>query len=196
MFLTRIALDTRRPETSRLLATGDSLRMAVLSTFAGGNMQPLFRIDEYGSRTWLVMLTWLRPTLAALHQACGYPGVFPSWETFPLDDLLEAAEEGSRWDFDLVGAPFGMTDAPDPPFTQESLIHYLENVQLESGFSLIDTEVVSAVPMAIACGHMLLVRWRGRLMVTAPDMFRWAMSSGFGAGQDYGAGLMTLDWVY
>ena len=91
MFLTRMALDVSRPDTQALLQEPGRMQREIRAAFAGGNIQPLFRTDMISSRLWLVVLSRLRPSLYAAHEHYGYPGVFPSWETFDYDETLEEA---------------------------------------------------------------------------------------------------------
>jgi hypothetical protein len=64
------------------------MQREVRAAFAGGNMQPLFRVETISSRLWLVVLSRLRPSLYAAHERYGYQGAFPSWETLDFDEDL------------------------------------------------------------------------------------------------------------
>jgi len=190
MFLTRMALDITRPDTLALLASAADLRLAVLSTFAGGNLQPLFRLDDYGSRKWLVILSRLRPTMIALHQRYGYLGVFPSWETFPEDDMMEQATDGTEWYYELSASPGAGSGAE---LWQESRWgEWVAALGREAGFVPL-TCSLKKVWLADMDGPQLPVaRLRGSLRVTNQTSFDWSVASGLGEGRPFGAGLMTI----
>ena len=176
-----MALDVNRHETAELLSSSCLLERAVLSAFADGNLMPLFRIAEYRHRAWLLMLTHLRPTMAALHQRFGYPGVFPSWQTEDYDDTMELAENGSAWDFELTAAC--------PAQDGEGWLHATGS---RNGFVTLRAQAAEAQLQPCPEGLRLL-SWRGRLLVTDSAAFRDGLYSGLGDGRAHGIGLMTID---
>ncbi len=193
MFLTRMALDINREETVQLLADPGRMQREVRAAFAGGNMQPLFRMETIGSRTWLVVLSRLRPTLYAAHERYGYQGVFPSWETFDFDETLEQAEKGTTWNFELAASPRGVSADADPAWLEpHRLTQWLVRQSERDGFYLKDCHVVMAEWRPAGDAFVLIVEYEGILSVTDQDTFTWAVSSGIGANQEIGAGLMTI----
>ena len=193
MFLTRMALDVNRPETQALLADPARMQREVRAAFAGGNMQPLFRLEMIGSRQWLVVLSRLRPTLYAAHERYGYPGVFPSWETFDYDETLEQAETGTTWNFTLSASPGGITALADPNWLDAARVNRWLRLQGEScGFDLKRATVTRCEWKALDDAFIHLCVWDGTLTVTDQDTFTWAVSSGIGSARDNGAGLMTI----
>ena len=146
MFLTRMALDVNRPETQALLADPARMQREVRAAFAGGNIQPLFRLEMIGSRQWLVVLSRLRPTLYAAHERYGYQGAFPSWETFDFDETLELAEAGTTWNFHLSASPVGIQPVADPAWLDSyRLIQWLIRQSADCGFELREAEKPLAV---------------------------------------------------
>ncbi len=193
MFLTRMALDVNREETLRLLADPGRMQREVRAAFAGGNMQPLFRVEMIGSRQWLVVLSRLRPTLYAAHERYGYPGVFPSWETFDFDETLEQAENGTTWNFFLSASPRGISPDDDPAWLEpRRLIQWLTEQSRSCGFEIRRCAVTHAEWRPADDAFILITEFTGVLTVTDRETFTWAVSTGIGNARENGAGLMTI----
>ena len=194
MFLTRMALDVNRAETLSLLDDPGRMQREVRAAFAGGNMQPLFRTEMIGSRLWLVVLSRLRPTLFAAHERYGYPGVFPSWETFDFDETLEQAETGTAWHFTLSASPRGIGPEPDPAWLEPYRLHrWLDLQSAASGFEVKEARLTHCEWRPVDEGAwMHLCVWDGLLTVTDQDTFTWSVSTGIGSAREIGAGLMTI----
>lgn len=194
MFLTRMALDMTRRDTVELVASPARLNLAIRSAFAGGNLQPLFRLDDIGTRKWVVVLSMLRPSLHAMHERYGYLGVFPSWETFDYDETLEEAQNGTTWRFELCASPQGPVPEADIAWLDETrLIRWLRAQGDSCGFEAGNLHLMHREWLDLDDeGWLLLTRWRGSLRVTHDELFRRASVTGIGSGQDWGSGLMTL----
>lgn len=191
MFLTRMALDVNREETRVLLADPGQTRQAVMSAFDYGNV--LWRIDELAHRTWLVMLSYIRPDLWEVHQRYGYLGAFPSWETLDFDRELEDAHDGTSWMFDLCAAPVGTQTAPSEDWTSREFLNGWLTAQGETcGFRLVYTDDPKTEWRQAGEQWLLLVRWRGKLCITDEEQFLWAIARGIGGARELGAGLMTI----
>ncbi|MBQ6175342.1 MAG: type I-E CRISPR-associated protein Cas6/Cse3/CasE [Clostridia bacterium] len=193
MFLTRMALDVNREDTMQLLSEPGRMQREVRAAFAGGNMQPLFRMEMIGSRLWLVVLSRLRPTLYAAHERYGYLGVFPSWETFDFDETLEQAENGTTWNFFLSASPQGVRPEADPVWLDpRRLSQWLTRQSEACGFEVRQCKVVRAEWRPAGDAFIQLVEFDGVLTVTDQDTFTWAVSTGIGNARENGAGLMTI----
>ena len=193
MFLTHMALDINRRETVELLQNPALLCLTVRAAFAGGNLVPLFRIDEIGSREWLVILSRLRPSLHLAHERYGYLGVFPSWETFDYDDIIEDATDGSIWRFELNASPLGLVPAPDECMLDESwLNNWLRESALPNGFEVRSLHLMKRGWLDMEDRYLHYARWRGSLRVTDAQLFEGVSMRGLGVGQKWGEGLMTL----
>ena len=193
MFLTRMALDENRPETRELLTNPAQMQREVRAAFAGGNMQPLFRMEMIGTRLWLVVLSRLRPTLYAAHERYGYPGVFPSWEIFDFDETLELAEAGTTWNFSLSASPRGISPDPDPAWLEPYRVNrWLEQQAQSCGFRVQEATVTRCEWWPLDDAYIHVCTWDGVLTVTDQDVFVWAVSTGIGNARENGAGLMTI----
>ena len=193
MFLTRMALDVNRSETAALLSDPVRMQREVRAAFAGGNMQPLFRLEMIGSRLWLVVLSRLRPSLYAAHERYGYLGVFPSWETFDFDETLEQAETGTTWNFTLSASPRGIAEIPDPSCLEPYPVQrWLEVQGAACGFEVRESRVTRNEWWSLDDAFIHVCVLEGVLTVTDQDKFTWAVATGIGNAKDSGAGLMTI----
>ncbi len=193
MFLTRMALDENREETRAFLHDTGRMQREIRAAFAGGTLQPLYRLDLISSRLWLVVLSRLRPNMMLLHERYGYPGVFPSWETFDYDETLYEAENGTTWNFELTAAPQGVVPSRDPALTDNRwLVQWLARQGERCGFELKSAKVPEADWIPADDAYILEAVWEGVLTVKDQDIFTWAVSNGIGNGRENGLGLMTI----
>ena len=196
MFLTRMALDVNRPETAEILNDPEGIRRAVSSAFEYDSKRVLWRLDELSHRTWLVMLSTLRPDLWIAHQKYGYLGAFPSWETLDYDRELDDAYTDTVWRFELCASPSGTSDVVREEWQDVEYLNNWLNQQADvCGFIVRRVESVSSEWVRVGDKQMLLARWQGELRVKDEDLFLWAVTTGIGGGRDYGAGLMTISRV-
>ena len=192
MFLTRMALDVNRPEAAALIVSPGLMNLTVRLMFAGGNLHPLYRLDQIGSRVWLVLLSHLRPEMLAAHARYGYPGVFPSWETFDYEDTLQTVAEGSVLHFELSASPFDVPeDGQLPP--AEAAEEWLASQGAGSGFDLIREQLTGYGQLSAEDEQFSVGRWSGKLRVTDQERFLYALHTGIGLHRsDFGQGLMTV----
>ena len=194
MFLTRMALDINRPDTQTLIVSPALLRLTVRLMFAGGNLQPLYRLDMIGARTWLVLLSHLRPEMLAAHVHYGYSGVFPSWETFDYDESLQTVQTGSLLNFDLAACPFELSGSEALP-PRSGAEAWLAEQGAENGFALLEAGLSDYAPLETEDSRFAAGRWKGRLRVTEAERFLTTLQTGIGLHRaDYGEGLMTVSF--
>lgn len=187
-----MALDINRPETATLITSPELLRLTVRLMFAGGNLQPLYRLDTIGARTWLVLLSHLRPEMLMAHSRYGYPGVFPSWETFDYEESLQTVETGCLLHFDLCASPYDVS-VPDalPPRSEAEKWLYAQAGQ--DGFTIIESKMTEYSLFETGGGCFASARWSGRLRVADEALFLNTLRQGLGLhNMDYGQGLMTV----
>ena len=72
MYLTRIALNTRRRETIRALSSVNMIHGAIESAFPGQRKRRLWRIDMIAGVTWLMLLSETEPDLSGIQAQFGY----------------------------------------------------------------------------------------------------------------------------
>lgn len=205
MFLTRMALDTNRPDTRALLTSPALVRREVDDAFAGVHVRCLWRLDVLGRRTYLVLLSPLRPTLGAAHALYGYLGAFPSWETWDYDELLEQTLPGTRWHFLLCASPHGLLTMEEslPAMARASTDaakEWLCALGASCGFMTTGAEIEIVRSQwftfqkepdgALLHCHQILAD--GLLTVTNEALFQQSFCQGFGECLEWGMGLMTL----
>ena len=192
MFLTRMALDVNRPETLALIASPGLLNLTVRLMFAGGNLQPLYRLDRISSRIWLVLLSHLRPEMLAAHTRYGYPGVFPSWETFDYEDSLQTVADGSVLNFELSASPFEVPEGESLPPAEEAR-SWLASQGPDNGFDILQEELTDYGLISTEDDQLSVGRWYGKLRVNDAERFLYTLQTGLGLHRsDYGEGLMTV----
>lgn len=193
MFLTRMALDVRREETASLLRQPGEMRRQLAEILTIDQERMLWRLDQLGSRTWLVMLSRQRPSLLDLHERIGYPGVFPSWETFPIDDILEDVHTGTDWFFELTASPTSLVDAKDDALlSRDYLTDWLRSQGEACGFRLDNVNMAVGRWSALESQFMLMAAFTGHLTVTDEEKMLQAITQGLGSGREFDAGLLTI----
>lgn len=209
MFMTRMALDINRPDTQQALANPAILQKAVEEAFNGVKVHVVWRVEQLNHRMHLLMLSPIRPTPHLTHATYGYPGAFPSWETWNVDDELTELHPNTRLHFRLCAA----TCAPMPQresvhhMAQETIatqLSWLRDHCTANGFAFEDADVeviqrawvtwTDAADEAnlLTCHH---ATFDGELTVTDPDVFAAAVIEGMGESSRMGAGLITLEAV-
>lgn len=85
MFMTQMSLDVNRPDTQHALSHPEVLQHAVEGMYQGLKIDTLWTTELLNHRTYLRWLSAIRPTPLEAHERFGYPGCFPSWETWDYD---------------------------------------------------------------------------------------------------------------
>lgn len=207
MFLTRMAMDTNRIATQQAMTTPTLLRAAIDDAFDGEDVHPLWRIDQIMHRTYLMLLSPLRPTMASVHEAFGILGAFPSWETSYIGDELESLRAGTTWHFHLCANPHDTDAQPAEalhlltPTNTADHKTWLIAMSARCGFSIdpahfdvLRSEWLT-FPKSPADPDLLMyeqVTYDGLLTITNPDLLNTTLVRGIGPTQ-YGTGLMTLE---
>lgn len=209
MFLTRMALDTNRPETQQALSSPEQMHHAVEQAADSPGQRCLWRFDRIGHKTYLLMVSCYRPAMLPLHERYGIAGAFPSWETRDYDDLLEQIIAGTVWSFRLCAGVEAF------PGTEETMHRRFQRIALRTSDLQKAWLQAQAAPCGFACpaesltvlGNGLLtlrsehhqrgalyhqVWFDGLLRVTDEALLRRALLEGVGFGRSYGMGLITV----
>lgn len=208
MILSRMELDTTKPETMMALAAPSRFHGAVEQSFPGEKRRRLWRLDNLRGRLYLLLLSEDAPDLTHAVEQFGFLYQEPMWETRSYDPFLDRVECGTRWRFRLVANPTvsrsregerGRVYAHITPFYQKQWL--LERSE-RHGFSLAekDVQVVQSRWQRFMKGgkrqvSLLAVTYEGVLTVTDPDLMRATLTEGIGRGKAYGMGLLTLTGV-
>lgn len=209
MYLTRMELDPGKRETRRALLSPSILHGAVESSFPGERERRLWRVDEFGGRYYLLLLSRQPPELSSAARQFGRDGEEQPWQTKCYDPLLERIRKGSVWQFRLTANPTvsvkssqkgerGKVHAHITPVHQ---MQWLLDRSLSHGFSIAPQEalVMGSQWQRFYKGSqrsrpvsLLSVTYQGLLTVTDADLFRKTLEQGMGRGRAYGMGLLTV----
>ena len=174
--------------------------------FRGLTIPTLWRIEQLNHRTYILILSTIRPTPIEAHERYGYPGCFPSWETWDYDGELEHIHPGMRRSFRLDAAV--MADAEHSLADQVRLAAKMSArerqdwlLSQEQRLGCHFEELVNEQSSAVFLPHpqqdqelmAQTVVFTGLLTVNDADLFRAALVQGVGALKKYGFGLMTAD---
>lgn len=207
MYLTRIALDTRKRETMRALCSVNMIHGAIESSFPGERRRRLWRIDVLNGVTWLLLYSETEPDLTGLQAQFGVPG--RPWETKSCDALLARIANGTRWRFRLVAnptrsEPSGTKDKRGKvvaegsvPAQREWLVRHAEpnGFALQSGsFDVVRSEWKQFRKRREngRTVSVLQATYEGILEVQDAERFREVLFQGIGRGKAYGMGMMTV----
>lgn len=215
MYLSRIALNTRRKSTLTALASPHKLHAAVESSFPPGAAEAgrtLWRIDQLGDALYLLVLSNGKPDFSHIVEQYGWPGSEQKWETKDYDRLMERIEVGQRWRFRLRANPVHSIKQTSSLHTHEQpkrgkvyahvTVQQQEQWLLERaskyGFSLQegsfrvvqqDVRQFSRQRKPVTLG---IATFEGILEVSDVEMFLRALTCGIGRAKAYGCGLLTI----
>lgn len=215
MYLSRIALNTRRKSTITALASPQKLHSAVESSFPpdlAENCRNLWRIDRLDSDLYLLVLSNGKPDFSHIVEQFGWPSAEQKWETKNYDHLMDRIEAGQRWQFRLRANPVHSVrqssglQTPEPTKRGKVYAHITVQQQeqwlferaekygfnLQKGsFRIVQQEVRQFLRhrKAVTLG---IATFEGVLEVVDATLFLHALSCGIGRAKAYGCGLLTI----
>ena len=205
MRLTRMALDMKKRRTMYALSSPSIFHGVVESSFPGERKRNLWRIDELGGTTYLMILSEEEPDLTRAVDELGVDG--SAWESRDYAPLLERIAEETVWRFRLCANPTysenreGQRGKVHAHRTTEHQMAWLVRQGEQHGFKVTDDSFVvtgsrwyrfmkgSGVRKEV---KLLVVTYEGLLTVTDAEKFRAVLQNGFGREKAYGMGLMTV----
>ena len=205
MYLSRIRLDTKKRSTMTAFSNPQKFHGAIESAFTGERGRNLWRLDELGGETYMLVLSEEIPDLSEAVKQFGHDG--ESFETRDYDKLLERVTIGSRWQFRLTANPTickkKSEDAPRGKVMAHITVDHQEKWLADRaenhGFSLGPDEFRVTKSRSYSFSKhgerrvtLLSVTYDGILTVTDPEKFRVSMINGIGRGKAYGNGLLTI----
>ena len=206
MYLSRIRLDTKKRSTMTAFSNPQKFHGAIESAFPGERERNLWRLDELGGETYMLVLSEEIPDLSEAVKQFGHDG--ESFETRDYDKLLERVTIGSRWQFRLTANPTrSQRDPADPQARGVLKPCYIEAEQEawlraqaekhgfllpENGFVVTQKKTYHFRKNGTRPVTLLAVTYEGILQVTDPEAFRATLCEGLGRGKAYGLGLMTV----
>jgi CRISPR system Cascade subunit CasE len=215
MYLSRIALDTRRRETMRALAFPQILHGAVESSFSynTGDQRErvLWRVDWLYGVCYLLVLSPTCPDFAGIAKQFGCPQGEQAWETKDYSHLLARLQTGRVWQFRLCANPVRSSFKEKDEgtgrgkvfahVTQEQQRQWLLTRAENCGFALADGafDVVHTEWLKFhknkKSDHEVTLRkatFEGVLTISDDKRFKQALIAGVGRSKAYGCGLLTI----
>ena len=203
MYLSRVAIDSKKHEAMRALYNLEKLHGMIESSFSGDRKRNLWRIDQLYGKEYLLLLSSLPPENNMLPEQIGFSG--ESWETKDYEKLLVRIKEGSKWRFRLTANPTvaqpveqGRRGTVKALTVVPKQRKWLINQSKKKGFQLFETEfdVVRSEWKIFMKGNrenrILSVTYEGILTVSDADLFCQTLQTGIGREKAYGMGLITV----
>lgn len=215
MYLSRIALNTRRRSTMTALASPQKLHAAVESSFPpdlSENSRNLWRIDRLGNDIYLLVLSNGKPDFSHIVEQFGWPGVEQKWETKSYIHFMERIEAGQRWQFRLRANPVHCVkqtsglQAQEPAKRGKVYAHVTVQQQekwlleraakngfklSEGSFHVVQQEMRQFLrrrkPVTLG-----IATFEGILEVADVTLFLRTLVCGIGRAKAYGCGLLTI----
>ena len=214
MFLTRLEINPRRVETMRLLSSAEVAHASIMAGFpAFGRDQGrvLWRIDNIGYSTYILIQSDLSPDLTHMVQQFGWPESDQRWDTVDYDGFLDSIESGELRKFRLTANPVRSVPSGKPGvrgkvchhITAEQQMSWLIKQSSNSGFSVDPTKddrcsatITSRKLDKFKRGDRTVtlskVTFEGVLRVEDPQIIRDSIRNGIGRGKAYGCGMLSL----
>jgi len=208
MYLSRVALDTRRMETTRALAKPAILHGAIEQCFKGERKRRLWRIDQLMDTCYLLVLSEDYPDFTVLSEQFCAPNEKSPWETKSYSSFLEQINTNQTWRFRICANPVHSVTSREANERGKIYAHITKEHQKEwliarsekNGFSLCTSsfDVISSEWVQFNKSSerhraisILTAVFEGILTVTDADCFRKTLINGIGRAKAYGCGLLT-----
>ena len=208
MFLTRIQLDEGKRKTVMALEQPQLIHGALQRDAQETVQRPLWRIDRYNGKHWLLVLCERKVGFDHLIEQFGFPDSSLTWETRDYDRVLEKAENNSRWRFRLKANPIrsqmnseknGERGRIYAHVTVDQQKKWLMHKALISGFLLSEDEfdVIQTTWYRFKKrGEMYVTlkatTFEGILEIIDQEKFKECLLNGIGKGKAYGLGMLTI----
>ena len=217
MFLSRIAINRQLRKSRQALAFPQMMHAAVLGSFPPifedenerERARVLWRIDTESMRTWLYVLSEIKPDFQHIVEQFGWRDSEQSCKTKEYDSFLNRLQVGQRWHFRLHANPVRTVAGKRVPLTLVQQKLWMREQAKRCGFSLAYSDIgveehdTFEVAYRSTIGFKKLpgdkeqvtlsvATFEGLLIVEDADKLRLALRAGIGKAKAYGCGLLTL----
>ena len=202
MFLSRMALDVRKPETMKALISPNLFHGAVEQAFPGERKRNLWRIDSLNGKRYILLLSVDQPDYS--HMIRQFGDEQESVEIKDYDNLLERITNDGVWHFRLVANPSRATIVAGrhrvvSHVTVEQQKKWMLDRAEKNGFTL-DPDSFDVVWRTRynfrKADHNRVqfsaAAFEGWLRVSDEERFKETLINGIGRERAYGMGLMTV----
>jgi len=209
MYLSRVKIDIHNRRKIKELDDLGAYHRWVESSFpdevqAGYRTRKLWRVDQIGDDSYLLVLSNEKPDLERLEKY----GVRGSAETKDYTMLLNRLREGDKLRFRVVlnpvvalssGKQLGKRGRVIPLVTADQQLQYLKERAQKHGFSVKDDEVtITGRDFAVLRRKnqrplkICQVAYGGLLTIEDLELFKLALTTGVGKKKAFGCGLLTV----
>jgi len=204
MYLSRVLLDISKRKTQMALASPGKFHGAVETAFAEKQERNLWRIDTLQGKTYLLLLSAVKPDLAVIEKQFGYENIHG--ESKEYEKLLNRIQKGSVWHFRLTANPIHSVKNGEgrgkvtAHISEKHQLEWLNRQAAKKGFYVLpETARVQGVNWRRFYKQnrgrkvcILEVTYEGMLRVENADLLKQALVDGVGRGKAYGMGLLTV----
>jgi len=203
MYLSRVAIDSKKHETMNALYNLEKLHGMIENSFSGERQRNLWRIDHLHGTDYLLMLSPDPPQNNILPEQIGFKG--EEWETKDYEKLLVRIKEESKWRFRLTANPTVAKIGKEGHRGKVKAItiaskqrEWLIKQSEKKGFCLLESQfdVVQSEWRIFKKGgkenRILSVTFEGILTVSNAELFCHTLQAGIGREKAYGMGLITV----
>lgn len=198
MYLTKINLDLKKPETSKAFYDRGRFHSLVESSFPGERQHPLWRLEKDDYSYSILLLSREIPNLTQLENAVGKG----DGKTIDYDRYLDFVSENEKvLQFrisvnptvcrDGARIPLNLRKTTRHPYCAED---WLKDRIKNCGAEVLVSEVIDNRTISIknGKGKIFKVTFEGTLKVTDYNKFRSLLVKGIGHGKAYGCGLLSV----
>ncbi len=214
-FLSQVPINRSRRGAHKLLGSPQAMHAAVMASFPpsahDGSDRVLWRVDESGNATYVIVVSPHRPDFTSLIEQAGWPmSDQEPWVTRDYQQLLVRVADGGTWRFRLQGNPVRSPKAigkPVPHVTADQQREWLISRAERHGFSIPShsgDDGISAPQVVVsnrrtrkfrrgdATVTIATAQFDGLLVVRDAESFRRCLVAGLGRAKGYGCGLLTI----
>ena len=203
MYLSRVAIDTKKYDTMKALYNMQIFHGMVEKSFSGERQRKLWRLDTLGGTDYLLLLSDTPPENETLPNQIGFE--YSCWETKAYDKLLTSIKKGSKWRFRLTANPTvsimreGKQRGKVKAITiAEKQREWLKSQGIKRGF-FIENDSFDVVKSEWKTFkkerteiNILGATFEGILTVIDEELFIQTLKTGIGREKAYGMGLLTV----
>lgn len=214
-YLSKVPINRARRGAHKLLGSPQAMHASVMTSFPpaahDGIDRILWRVDENGPETYLIVVSPHRPDFMSLIEQAGWPmSDQEPWVTRDYRQLLNRVVDGSLWRFRLQGNPVRSPKSigkPVPHVTPDQQRDWLVSRVERNGFSIpshvggdgppepqvvVSNRRTRKFRRGDATVTIATAQFDGLLVVRDAEAFRRCLVAGIGRAKGYGCGLLTI----
>jgi CRISPR system Cascade subunit CasE len=199
MYLSRVEINIRLQATRRALASPQILHATVKACFPASSDRVLWRLDQLGHATYLLVVSRHAPDFRHLIEQFGWPNSSQPVTIHAYDDFLQRLAVDQIWHFRLTANPTHTVNGKVcAHLTINHQKQWLSQQAKKHGFALEDHQfdILRRDRARFHRGNELVTlsicEFEGLLTITDVQLFRTLLTTGLGRAKAYGCGLLTV----